>query len=296
MQGFTRSLLLLVGASSLALADSPIDRTKPVGLLKTTAEVMSGLGQELDIHPPKFGFDTHEPQDAPKSLDDARGIGGDPIADPFFNDSKDFPPHTVAYAADHKSAWVATDLERVAPCGNGDCKKRDATLLHATAIYDADGGWQPAAWLYGRAISDADQAKVLAGKLAIPGVPMRIDDDANDAAALYRKTFPDPKALAATVSDRADVVLYGSAPAERFVGGAKVRAKLTAWNLAFEIDGGVRAGVTSSKTVAWVASNVLAKPPAKPTTRGVPYRVLAIYERTGRAWQLVQVHFSFIEP
>ncbi|HTR52836.1 MAG TPA: nuclear transport factor 2 family protein [Kofleriaceae bacterium] len=295
MRGFTRLFVALVLASPLAFADSPIDRAKPVGLLQTTAEAMSGLGQDLDIHPPRFGFDTRAPQVAPKDLTEARGTGA-PIPDPFFNDSKDFPPHTVAYAADHKSAWVATDLERVVPCGNGDCRKRDATPLHATAIYDQAGGWQPLAWLYSRAISDADQAKVLAGTLAIPGVGMQIDDDARDAAALYRKTFPDPKALAATVSDRGDVVLYGSAPAERFVGGAKVRAKLAAWNLAFEIDGGVRAGATSSKTVAWVASNVLAKPPTKPTARGVPYRVLAIYERTDRTWKLVQVHFSFIEP
>ena len=56
----------------------------------------------------------------------------------------------------------------------------------------------------------------------------------------------------------------------------------------------MQAGVTSSKTIAFVAANLdatsLKKPKAKPT----PYRVLFVYENTGTSWQLVQAHFSVV--
>lgn len=119
--------------------------------------------------------------------------------------------------------------------------------------------------------------------------------DAAEVVALFERSLAAPADLAASVSTRKDVVLYGSEMKERYVGGAKVRAQLKKWNLAFEVRDGIQAGVTSNKKVTWVAANVDGRPAKKPTARAIPYRVLFIYEQTGtNAWQLVQAHFSFV--
>lgn len=116
---------------------------------------------------------------------------------------------------------------------------------------------------------------------------------AEDVVKVFEASLGDPKAFAATVSDRADVVLYGSELAERTVGGAKVKAKLSAWKLAFKVRDGIQAGVTKSRRVAWVAANVDATSTKKPKNPSEPYRVLALYEKTGSEWKLVQAQFSF---
>ena len=112
--------------------------------------------------------------------------------------------------------------------------------------------------------------------------------------ALFRASLADPKRLVASVSKRKDAVLLGSAPKETFVGGAKVAATLAKWKLELDVRDGVAAGVTASKTVAWIAANVDA------TTRtgdAIPYRLLALYEyEKGKAWRLVAITFSFTAP
>lgn len=87
-------------------------------------------------------------------------------------------------------------------------------------------------------------------------------------------------------------MLYGSAREERFVGGAKVRAKLLAWNLGLTVRDGVQAGLSHGKSLAWVAANVDARPAKTPKAAPTPYRLLVIYEKTGDSWRAVSVSFS----
>ena len=91
-------------------------------------------------------------------------------------------------------------------------------------------------------------------------------------------------------------MLYGNEPAERTTGGAKVKAKLEAWKLAFKVRDGIQAGTTASKTIAWVAANVYSTSAKKPKDKPIPYRVFTLYEKTGADWKLVHANFAYIAP
>ena len=43
------------------------------------------------------------------------------------------------------------------------------------------------------------------------------------------------------------------------------------------------------------ARNVEVRDASQPKAKATPYRLTAIYERTGSAWKLVLVHFSFVK-
>jgi hypothetical protein len=193
----------------------------------------------------------------------------------------------VGLAADGHAGWVAADTGVIMACGMEGCAKilrdaaREATVkppFHHTALVE-DG-------------------KVLflhigsTGKGVGIGLPMetQIADDARPVVEQFQKSIADPKALAATISARKDVVLYGTEPTERFVGGAAARATLLKWDLSLAVQGGIRAGVTRSKAVAWIAADVEARSAKSKTT--LPYRLTVVYEKTGAEWKIVQLHFS----
>jgi hypothetical protein len=219
---------------------------------------------------------------------------------------------TVAYATgDPSIAWVAVDSHELSACldakefhGSGDAfpcgddrsrivERKYQTYLvgathHTTGLFvKSKKGWAPFAYHIGYPISAEVQATVKKPKIA----PITREVGGADAiVATFEKSIATSKALAATVSNRADVVLYGSELAERYVGGDVVRKQLERWNLTFKVTG-LHAGV-ASKTVGFVAANVEATAgKGKPA----PYRVLAIYEKTD-TWKLVQLHFSFQVP
>jgi hypothetical protein len=74
-----------------------------------------------------------------------------------------------------------------------------------------------------------------------------------------------------------------------------VQARLLKWGFALAVRGGIRAGLSAGKTVAWIAANVDATPVKRKTAKPVPYRVLFVYELdTEGAWRLVQAHFSAV--
>lgn len=200
----------------------------------------------------------------------------------------------VTVSDDQKVAWIAAEIRGVR--GKNDCTPAPCAPItlppaHATALLEKVGDtWRWVAWHISDPTTIGEQRQALQDGTA-PDVIARSVSGAEDVAAVFETTLVDPKALAASVSSRKDVVLYGSAAAERYV-GAKVKAQLAAWKLAFRVRDGVQAGLVGSSNVAWVAANVdamsLARPKAKPT----PYRILAIYEKTGGTWSLVQIHFS----
>ena len=193
----------------------------------------------------------------------------------------------VGLAGDGHAGWVAADTGVIIACGMEGCDKilrqaaRDADTkppFHHTALVD-DG-------------------KVLflhigsTGKGVGYGESMtaQIADDAKPVVELFQKSIADPKAFAATVSTRKDVVLYGTVATERFVGGTAARATLLKWGLALSVHGGIRAGVTKSKQVAWIAADVDARSATAKTSS--PYRLTVVYEKTGSEWKVVQIHFS----
>jgi hypothetical protein len=198
----------------------------------------------------------------------------------------------IARTDDGKAAWLAADIRFVGDCGGPGC---GVTLdrAHLTAVYERDqDGWAPVVWNIATTVSADRHADAVKAGTTLDPIPSNIDG-ADAAVKVFQSTIGDPKALAQTVSDRKDVVLYGSEDGERFTGAAQVKAQLASWRLAFKVHDGVRAGLTANGNVAWVAANVDATPSSKPKAKPMPYRALFVYEHRGDRWMLVQAQFSF---
>lgn len=192
----------------------------------------------------------------------------------------------VGMSADGHAGWLAADSAVIIACGMPGCDKilRDAAReanvkppFHHTALVE-DG---KVIFLH---IGSTGKGIGYSGEM-----DASISDAAKPIVEQFEKSLGDPKALAASVSARKDVVLYGTEPTERFVGGAAARAQLVKWGLTLKVHGGMRAGVTKSGTLAWIAADVDA---ASSRTKITPYRLTVVYEKTGTEWKLVELHFS----
>ncbi len=275
-------LAITLSAAS-ALADAKEDLTSAL------EQLGSRLGEDT-ARPPRFAFTDNDAHVAPKKVADAQPVIGGVGA---WSEKV-----VVAEAADRRSAWIAADLggHEVA-CGMAPCPPAPPppiTSHHALALAEKVGGdWHWIAWHIAPMVDGKQQAQARKAGVFPAPIPRSIAG-AEDVVKQLEATIGDPKRFAASISDRKDVVLYGSERPERTVGGPAVRAKLTAWKLAFKVRDGVVAGTTASKTVAFVAANVDATSLARPKDKPMPYRLLLIYEKVGAAWQVVAVHFSAV--
>jgi hypothetical protein len=200
----------------------------------------------------------------------------------------------VATAASGDIAWVSADLDEYGYCGScGPSRGKPVSFSHGTILLDKGPAWHSVAWDVTFTATDADQAKAAKAGIVPPALTKKVDAGAEAAEKLFEGSLADPAAFAATVSDRKDALLYGSNVAERYVGGAKIKAQLKAWNLKLAVRDGVQAGAVGT-TIAWVAANLDATAIKSPKTPSSPYRVFAIYEKTGDSWKLVLANFGFV--
>ncbi|MFT3696847.1 MAG: nuclear transport factor 2 family protein [Kofleriaceae bacterium] len=188
---------------------------------------------------------------------------------------------------DKDVGWIAADSGLVIVCGMEGCDKiyRDAAReaekkppYHHTALVDHGTVLFIHSGATGKGVgfgADMDEA---------------IDDGAKRAVSQFTQTIGTSESFASTVSTRKDVVMYGTEPNERFVGGAAVKAALKKWNLSLTVHGKLRAGVTKDKHVAWIAADVNARSVKGDTVN--PYRLTVVYEADGATWSIVQIHFS----
>ena len=195
----------------------------------------------------------------------------------------------IGLASTGTDAFVAADITASGDCGgDGNSCGKPIGWMHAVLLFEkTDEGWLPEVWHVADVVSAKEASKAVA-----PAAIARKVNGGADVAKVFESTLADPKAFANAVSDRKDVVLYGSESGERVVGGANVRAKLRAWNLVLTVRDGVQAGLARGKTLGWVAANVDAKPASKSKSSPTPYRLLAIYEKAGDSWKLVCASFS----
>lgn len=281
---------LILAFSALALASSlaSADPFDPKALPDQLATFTCGQSMQdgpIQGKPPRFELTADGVQISPDDYDEGGSLGD-------FGGPPEGAPVVIGKAADGKTAWIAVDLEYGFACGMEGCDKIRWPRAHVSAVIDDTG--HPVMWHVGQ-ISALDDRKHPPDKL-VPRTPDKlpdgIDPGAEDVVKLFRASIGDPAALAKTVSARKDAVLFGSEKPERYAGGAKIRAQLAKWGLGFAVRDGVQAGLSASKTVAWVAANVDgAKKGSKKTTA---YRVSAIYEKTAAGWQLVVLHFSSV--
>lgn len=206
---------------------------------------------------------------------------------------------SVGLTADGKAAWVAADLEAITMvCGDETCPRvaKPDSFYHGSAVLQLGAqGWVPVAWAADESVTAKDQADLAARRTPDPThITRKVRLGAIDVVGLFEKTLADPRALAATVSPRAEAVLYGSEFKERYAGGKKVAAQLLKWNLGFKVRDGLDAGITGNGQLAWVAANVDATSLKKKGAKATPYRAFFIYEKGASGWQLVVAHFSFV--
>lgn len=269
-----------------------------VGLVSSTAfgDVKEDLTNRLvsfafegnPAPPPRFAFSDNAVHISPKKLADPQ---------PSLSGIASWKEKVVAaVSADQKSAWVTANLgELERGCGDGPCPPPGVVATHhATMLLEKTAaGWQWVAWHVAPVVDGKAQAKALKAGV-LPAAISRSVAGAEDVVKQFEATIGDPKGLVASISERQDVVLFGSELPERTAGGAAVRAKLSSWKLAFKVRDGIAAGLTASKTAAYVAANVDAVPQARPKDKPMPYRLLFIYEKDGASWRIVAAHFSVV--
>ena len=282
----TRSILVLLGVgvvSSFALAKEPPPAPATDELASRLATIAS-RAEHARADVPRFAFTSNVTWEAPATLDEA-GFG---LPDHAVPDRT----KTLIGLVDPDTAFISTHLAEVSACPKAGCASATPEgWLRATAAFERTGGiWQPIAWSITSPIPGASQIAAMDEGVG-PDKLARSTAGADDVARLFETTIAVPKAFAATVSLRKEAVLFGSELSERWT-GAQVKAKLLSWNFMFRVRDGLRAGVSRSGNLAWVAANVdgvsLKRPKAKP----VPYRLFALYEKVGADWLLVGLQFS----
>lgn len=274
---------------ALALADAkpqPPAAPSPISEITSRLEGITSKSTHPQLDVPKFALSDNVTVEQPSNADDALvGFPATTVADTNKT--------IVATAADPDTAWISTHLgSHFADCGKAGCAKQAAdSWLRATALFEkSNGTWQPVAWSITPAIPGTAQQDALDQNI-VPDAISRNTTGADDVAKLFEGSIGDPKKFAATFSDRKEVVMFGSELAERYV-GKQAKSQITAWNFTFAVRDGVRAGMSKSGNVAWVAANVDAKPIKAPKTKALPFRAFALYEKTGTDWKLVSLQFS----
>lgn len=269
---------LLLFASSVASAETPAEE------VAKRLETITGKSNRAKLDTPKFAFTSNLTWEAPVSLEEAMfGLPQITLLD---------KAKTVVGIVEPDTAFVTAYLGEYSNCPNTGCPKgAPESWLRATAVFEkVTGIWQPLAWSITSPIPGDSQIAAMADGIFPDAIPRNVTG-ADAVAMLFETTIANAKTFAATVSKRPETVMLGSEIGERFT-GPLVAKQITAWNLVFKVRDGLRAGVSKSGKVAWVAANVDAGQVKRPKAKPIPYRLFAIYELDGKDWKLVQLQFT----
>jgi len=202
---------------------------------------------------------------------------------------------TIQLARDGKSAWLTFSSKMKFRGAGKTIDYRISEIAVKTSK-----GWLIAGGMWSEAAShSAVDAAASAGTIAAPAKlagKIAMKPDARLAAAF---TALANTGVDATAAARTDLVVYGSGPGERTVGGGRfARAWAATWVGNVKVDGPLIARVAPSGTTGWVIANVkLVKKKARAgaplnATYHVPYRVLCVFDKTDKGWTLVHMHFA----
>lgn len=268
---------VVLGSGGVAGADPGAD-------VAARLETLTSKSARAKSDVPKLAFTNNLTWEAPASIEEA--VFGFPALS-LVDKSK-----TVVGFADPDTAFISTYIGEFSQCPAAGCAKATPeTWLRATAVFEkANGIWQPLAWAITPPIPGSDQVQAMADGI-VPDKITRNVAGAEAAAMLFETTIGDPKLFAATVSSRTETSMFGSEMGERYTGN-QVGKQIQSWNLLFKVRDGVRAGVSKSGKVAWVAANVDAFQNKRPKAKAIPYRMFVIYELVGKDWKLVHLQFS----
>ena len=268
---------VVLGLPGVARAGDPAEITARL-------ETLTSKSARAKSDVPKLAFTNNLTWDAPASMEEA--VFGFP-AHAYVDRAK-----TVVGFAGEDTAFISANVAELSQCPNTGCARGiPETWLRATAVFEKVSGiWQPLAWAITPPIPGSDQIQAM-GDGIVPDKLARNVAGAEAPAMLFETTIGDPKLFAATVSSRAETAMFGSEMGERYT-GRQVARQIQSWNLIFKVRDGVRAGVSKSGKVAWVAANVDALQNKRPNAKPIPYRLFVVYELVGKDWKLVHLQFS----
>jgi len=272
-----------VGATALADTKAPAPPSAATELAQRL-EAIASKSAHATADVPRFAFTGNLSLEQPASWGEATmGFPETAVAD---------AGKTLVVQPDPDTAVIATHLGEYASCGKAGCAKQapDSTLRATAVLEKVNGTWQPIAWSITPSIVSAAQQDAIDQGI-LPDKLGRNTAGADEVAKQFETTAADPKAFAASFSDRKEVVMYGSELPERYV-GAKAKAQIAAWSFAFKVRDGLRAGMSKSGNLAWVAANVDATSVKNAKAKPIPFRAFAVYEKTPAGWKIVDVQFS----
>src|SRR5262249_46606172 len=118
---------------------------------------------------------------------------------------------TVVVQPDPDTAVISTHLGEHSTCPATNCAKAapDSTLGAIAGLEKANGTWQPLAWAITPSIVSAAQQDAIDQGI-MPDKIGRNTAGADEVAKQFETTAADPKAFAASFSDRKEVVMFGS--------------------------------------------------------------------------------------
>lgn len=271
--------VLLAASSSAFAGDSASTLASDLG---ARLEALTSKSQTIIAETPQFTFTDNITLEHPASIFEAqRGLADIGKVD---------ATKTLVVQVDPTTAIMSTHVGEYFSCGKTGCKDPDG-WLRATVVFEKGAGaWQPLAWSITPSIPSSSQQDAIDDNIN-PDKLQRDLGGADDAVRVFEATIGDPKQFAGTFSNRNEVLMFGSELPERYP-GAKAKKQLAAWNFAFTVRDGVRAGLSKSGNVAWVAANVDATPAKQKGAKALPFRVFAVYEKIATTWKLVHLQFS----
>jgi len=197
--------------------------------------------------------------------------------------------HTTWVNENGRSAATIYDLAYTATIQN-----RSYPLhLRSSSVLERDsGGWTIDAEHYSRPIQqDTLFLALMSNKVPEPAsISGNVPPSADPVAAQFRADIADISQ--ATLAPEVAVITPGGISR----GAVDTRSTLIEWlgppGSAREEGSGIRAALTSSPTVGWVATNLKVPVFAGPESAIATMRVLFVYHLKGKHWELMQGHIS----
>ena len=201
----------------------------------------------------------------------------------------------LGLAGDSRAAWVSDVLEVTLTVG----AKQDTQSLRVTEVLaEQDGSWWVLALHWSVALPNERALELAAQKKLgpLPEVAESIEPGAQALAAEFLKSTVEVGEFLTSLSQRPDAFIFGTAPDEQILGGPQIHdafaKQIEQHHLTIARRGGLRAGVTPSGSVGWVAANLELGAVTDGKKVRVPTRGLMVYLNENGLWKLVQGHFS----
>lgn len=192
------------------------------------------------------------------------------------------------------AAWIVGEISGAKY--NPEFGKTSTAPLRATAFLTLDGGsWhvRAAHWSAGKPNNGRSEMCGMIDPAYVP--PPRIAKGTEPVLKIIADAFRGQfegngtsAMIVAALSDDAGAHLFGSAPNEKYTGGAAIKKVFKAWKIDLYANTAehTRSGIAPGGDLAWVALHV------QTMWQCTSYRTLFVLQKEGSAWKIVDQHYS----